>query len=226
MELRKIWWRPLFGLYVLVYLPWFFTLEHFITLDSPGIHIVNTALDDAIPFIEWFIIPYLLWFFYVVAACVFMVLKADSREFLQFALSLIIGMSSAMFICMIYPNGLTLRPEHVSDNLFGRLIKGLYATDTPTNVFPSIHVYNSIAVHIALHKCHALKNHKLTRLISLVLCVSICLSTLFLKQHSILDVCGAFVLIGILYMLIYLPDYRQMFKNMHSRQDRFNIASR
>lgn len=91
------------------------------------------------------------------ASCVIMVLKADNQEFIRFALSLIIGMSLCMVICMVYPNGLTLRPDTLPDNVFGRLVAGLYATDTPTNVFPSIHVYNSIAVHTALSKCKALK---------------------------------------------------------------------
>ena len=89
-----------------------------------------------------------------------MVLKADNKEFIRFALSLIIGMSVSMFICMIYPNGLTLRPDNIPDNIFGKLVAVLYATDTTTNVFPSIHVYNSIAVHTALSKCKALKEHK------------------------------------------------------------------
>lgn len=219
MKIFKKLWRPLCGLYVLIYLPWFFTLEHFITLDSPNMHILNTALDDAIPFIEWFIIPYILWFFYVVGACIFMLFKATDREFIRFAASLIIGMSTAMFICMIYPNGLTLRPEHISDSFFGKIIQGLYATDTSTNVFPSIHVYNSLAVHIALYKCQALKNRKWIRLSSLVLCILICLSTMFLKQHSIVDVIGGFALMGILYVLIYMTDYSRIFRKSHNNNE-------
>ena len=178
-------------------------------MDYPNLHIINGPLDDMIPFCEVFIIPYFLWFAYIVASCVIMVLKADNQEFIRFALSLIIGMSLCMVICMVYPNGLTLRPDTLPDNAFGRLVAGLYATDTPTNVFPSIHVYNSIAVHTALSKCKALKNHKGLLTGSLLLCILICMSTVFLKQHSLYDVGGAFVLMGVMYYVLYiLPERR------------------
>ena len=207
--LKKIWWRLLFASYALVYLPWFFFLESKITMYYPNLQIINTSLDDMIPFCEVFIIPYFLWFAYIVASCVIMVLKADNQEFIRFALSLIIGMSLCMVICMVYPNGLTLRPDTLPDNVFGRLVAGLYATDTPTNVFPSIHVYNSIAVHTALSKCKALKNHKGLLTGSLILCILICMSTVFLKQHSLYDVGGAFVLMGVMYYVLYiLPERR------------------
>ena len=114
-----------------------------------------------------------------------------------------------MVICMVSPNGLTLRPNTLPDNAFGRLVAGLYATDTPTNVFPSIHVYNSIAVHTALSKCKTLKNHKGLLTGSLILCILICMSTVFLKQHSLYDVGGAFVLMGVMYYVLYiLPERR------------------
>ncbi len=100
---------------------------------------------------------------YVVAACIYMYFKADNKEFIQFALSLIIGMSLSLTICMIYPNGLTLRPDYIPDNFCGKIINALYTIDTSTNVFPSIHVYNSLAVNFALLRCKALKGHIITK---------------------------------------------------------------
>ena len=80
---KKIWWRLLFALYAFIYLPWFFYLEHKITMDYPGIHILNGTIDSYIPFLEIFIIPYLLWFVYIAASCIYMVLKADNKEFIS-----------------------------------------------------------------------------------------------------------------------------------------------
>ena len=200
-------WRICFAAYIFIYLPWFSTLEKVINSDYPGLHIINIPFDNMIPFCEYFIIPYVLWFLYVVAACIYMYFKADNKEFIQFALSLIIGMSLSLTICMIYPNGLTLRPESTSDTILGKMVASLYKTDTPTNVFPSIHVYNSIAVHVALVKCTALKNHKPVKNASLILCILICMSTVFLKQHSLYDVAGGIILIGVIYHLLYaLPE--------------------
>ena len=199
---KKIWWRLLFALYAFIYLPWFFYLEHKITMDYPGIHILNGTIDSYIPFLEIFIIPYLLWFVYIAASCIYMVLKADNKEFIRFALSLIIGMSVSMFICMIYPNGLTLRPDNIPNNIFGKLVAVLYATDTTTNVFPSIHVYNSIGVHVAINKSDKIKSRFIKKA-SLILCILICLSTIFLKQHALIDVIGGCVMGRIVYVLMY-----------------------
>lgn len=70
-ELRKYkhaW--PL--LYVFIYMPWFILLEKYIPADFPGLHIMHCPLDDIIPFCEWFVIPYLLWFLYIPAIFVFL----------------------------------------------------------------------------------------------------------------------------------------------------------
>lgn len=214
MNITKKLWRPACGLYVFIYLPWFFWLENKITLDTPGIHILDNKVDKIIPFLEVFIIPYVLWFFYIASACVYMNFKATDREFIQLAVSLIAGMSIAMFICMLYPNGITLRPEHIPDNIFGKAVAKLYLTDTSTNVFPSIHCYNSMAVHIALSKCEAFKKHRVLKVLSLILCILICLSTMFLKQHSTVDFLGAIVLMSVMYVLLYAIDYKKVFKKI------------
>ena len=51
-------------LYFMIYLPWFGHLERTVTTHF---HVIHVALDDYIPFCEYFIIPYLLWFVYVFA---------------------------------------------------------------------------------------------------------------------------------------------------------------
>lgn len=188
------------------------TLEKIFNSDYPELHIINVPLDNVIPFCEFFIIPYMLWFFYVMGACIYMFLKGTDSEFLKFALSLVIGMSLALTICMIYPNGLTLRPDYIPDNFCGKIITILYSTDTSTNVFPSIHVYNSLAVNFALLKCKALKGHTVIKTLSTILCIAICLSTVFLKQHSVVDVLGGILLFILLYIFIYVIDYKKFKK--------------
>ena len=49
-------------LYFCIYFPWFHHLERTVTTHF---HVIHTALDDLIPFCEYFIVPYLLWFGYV-----------------------------------------------------------------------------------------------------------------------------------------------------------------
>ena len=48
--------------YALLYGPWFYYLETHVT---SGYHIIYSPIDDKIPFIEYFIVPYLLWFVFI-----------------------------------------------------------------------------------------------------------------------------------------------------------------
>ena len=107
MNFIKKHWRLMFGSYLLIYLPWFYLIEKNIDETHPNLHIMNNSIDAAIPFCKYFIIPYMLWFVYIAVSCFFMGYKATDREFVNFALSLIIGTSICFIICMIYPNGFT-----------------------------------------------------------------------------------------------------------------------
>ena len=197
-------WRLKYISYAFIYLPWFFLMEHIVTADYARLHIINTPLDDLIPFCEYFIIPYYMWFFYIVGSCIFMYFRSTDEEFRHFAWSIIIGMSASLVICFLYPSGLTLRPAAMPrDNIFTRLLGAIWLADTPTNVFPSIHVYVSLAIHVGLNKCLALQKHRMIRLLSLIVCTLICISTVFIKQHSFMDVLGAGVLMLVLYPCIY-----------------------
>ena len=83
------------------------------------------------------------------------------------------------------------------------MVQWLYTTDTSTNLFPSIHVYNSIAVNMAVWHSELLRNKRGIRIGSAVLMVSIILSTMFLKQHSVFDVVTGIALAVFMYTLVY-----------------------
>ena len=102
------------------------------------------------------------------------------------------GMTAFLIISTLYPNGQDLRPTTFArDNIFVDMVKHLYNGDTPTNIFPSIHVYNSIAVFLAVRNSEHLKKNHLIQWCSFSLTVLIRLSTLFLKQHTVVDLIGA-----------------------------------
>ena len=70
-------------------------------------------------------------------------------------------------------------------------------------MFPSIHVYNSIGTHIAIMKSEALRKHRMVRVGSGILMTAICLSTVFLKQHSVIDGVGSMVMAYVIYWVVY-----------------------
>lgn len=189
--------------YFFIYLAWFFALEKSVTTDYHPIHI---WLDDYIPFNEWFVIPYYLWFLYILVTVAFFFLTSK-EEFYKVAAFLFIGMTVCLIIYTIWPNGQNLRPDLTTigrDNIFIRIVKNLYSTDTSTNVCPSIHAFNSIGAHIAIHKSTTLKKYKWLQISSFVLMSAICLSTMFLKQHSAMDVIAAIGLSAVMYFFVYV----------------------
>ena len=98
-------------------------------------------------------------------------------------------MTIFLIVSTICPNGHYLRPTTFArDNIFVNMVRGLYAADTSTNLFPSIHVYNSIAVNAVVWRCEDFKQNNLIRYGSGILMISIILATMFLKQHSVFDV--------------------------------------
>lgn len=205
--------------YMVCYLAAFFIVEQY-TKDN--YHLIHTSLDAKIPFLEGFIIPYILWFPYVAGFVLYFIFM-DKENYWQLFWFLVSGMTIFIIVSFMYPNGLELRPETFErDNIFTRMIGGLYKTDTATNVLPSIHVYNSIGIQIAVMKSRPLKKHRVIQILSGILCVLIILSTMFIKQHSIVDVTSAFLLAAVTYVVIYvfLPRKKGNAEQMQNNESR------
>ena len=191
-------------LYGLIYMPWFMWLE---SRANMPYHVIHVRLDDMIPFVEYFIVPYLLWFVYVAAVFVYLFFKSR-KEFYQYCIFLFTGMTLFLIVSTLYPNGHLLRPNTFArNNIFTFAVQILYQADTATNIFPSLHVYNSIAAHRAVANSETLAGNRLIRGGSFVLMVSIILATMFLKQHSVLDVISGILLGLVMEQLVYRTDY-------------------
>ncbi len=193
-------------LYGLIYMPWFIWLESRANLPY---HVIHVRLDDLIPFSEVFIVPYLLWFVYVAAVFVYLFFQFDKKkEFYQYCIFLFTGMTLFLVVSTVYPNGHLLRPTSFErHNIFTFAVQMLYRTDTATNIFPSIHVFNSIAAHVAVAKNRKLGGNIWIRGGSFLLMVSIILATMFLKQHSVLDVIAGTLLGVLMEQLVYHTDF-------------------
>lgn len=116
-------------------------------------------------------------------------------------------MTISLLVCTLFPNGTDFRPAIDPDkNIFCYLVSKLWSIDPCINVFPSIHVYNSVGVHIAVCHSEELKKHPMIVRASGVLMVLICLATMFLKQHSVIDVVGALLMASVIYPIAYAPE--------------------
>ncbi len=187
-----------------IYLALFFLAEHLVT-DNYWVSFI--PLDNAIPFCEWFIIPYCVWYPFMFFMGLYL-LKNDHLGFKKFMSFIGLSFITSVLIFLIFPTGQNLRPEvFQNDNILTKIIASLYKSDTNTNVLPSLHVVGALAVPFAAQNNKNLKKPFILLLLYLV-AAAIIISTVFIKQHSVLD-----VFVAIPYSLIfYFLVYKLMFK--------------
>ncbi|MBQ2802677.1 MAG: phosphatase PAP2 family protein [Lachnospiraceae bacterium] len=207
-------------IYVIVYLTWFAYLEENVT----NYQVIHMAIDDYIPFCEIFVIPYFLWFGYIAITVLFLFFK-DKDSFYKSCIFLCTGMTIFLVISTLWPNGHHLRPAVMPrDNIFTQMIANLYQTDTATNLWPSIHTYNSLGAHFAIMNCKALEKKRGIRIGSLILAVSIILSTVLIKQHSVFDMLTAFVLAAVMYAVCYRYDLLVALRSIRNKKKAGAVA--
>lgn len=205
--------------YMPIYMIWFLLLEKHVVEDY---HIIEADVDSLIPFCEYFIIPYLLWFPFIAVSILFFIFR-DRTEYYRLCGVLITGMTVFLLVSTLFPNGVALRPSMSAlgrENPFINLVSVLHKADTSTNVCPSIHVYNSLAVCFGLCTSKHLTGKRLLKFGILSLTVLICMSTVFLKQHSVIDVIWAFVLIIVAIPVFYNPlmPWKKTYENTVTQQ--------
>ncbi len=170
-----------------VYLILFAIAEKLVVSDYWVSHL---PIDDQIPFCEWFIFPYVSWYMFLVVPGLILLFK-DPDGFRRYMTLIGIGFISTVAFCLLFPNGQNLRPAVMPrDNIATRLVSRIYAADTNTNVLPSVHVIGCYAVAYTAKKRLPAKKKRLFGPIA-ALAVLISVSTVFVKQHSVLDILAA-----------------------------------
>jgi membrane-associated phospholipid phosphatase len=175
------------GLYMFVFLAGFFILE--LIAPEPK-YIMHCALDDMIPFCEYFIIPYFLWYAWVP---VFMIwfMFTDRNSFLRLCFVMLGGATICLVIYAVWPNGLNLRQEITATNFCAQIVRLIRSIDPPCNVCPSIHVSSTVAVHLTVLGSRQFSRNRKMLTLSWLVTLLICVSTAFVKQHSVIDIiCG------------------------------------
>ncbi len=199
-HLKLLLFWPIYGLV-------FLSLERFIQLDY---HTIYTPFDDKIPFCEYFLFAYLFWFIFLIGMHLYLLLF-DVEGFRKFMWFTIITYSVTCLIYMVYPSQQELRPTvFLRDNVMTRFMAWFYNFDTNTNVCPSLHVIGSMAVLFAAWHTPRFANPP-WRIAFTLAAALISISTVFLKQHSILDIPPALLLSFLGYFIVYKwwPAYKR-----------------
>lgn len=201
-------------IYFVFYLPWYFGLQQ---RDISHFFDMYIGIDHLIPFVPAFIFPYIYWFLFVAGTLIFLFLY-DADEFYRAFSFLACGMTISLIIFTIFPTTFCHRPKVLTGNgieLFW--LHFIYGADKPTNVFPSIHVFNSIGCAIALIKSKRFENSKGMKIFAVGSAVLITLSTMFIKQHSFMDAIAASLIALILYQLIYKREHPRLRQWVYSK---------
>ncbi len=172
-------------------------------------YLMHSRLDDIIPFCEVFVIPYVGWYLLVLGSLLYFLLYSP-KSFVKLQVFIIITQIVAMSAYILFPSMQDLRPAEFSrDNIFTDIVGLLYRIDTNTNVCPSLHVGYSIAIASVW-----LKEKDVTRMMKkfvLVFVVLVCMSTVFIKQHSVWDVFAAIPMCLLAEVIIYKDYWKEKF---------------
>ena len=142
-------------------------------------------LDDVIPFCEWFLIPYVFWYFLIVFSLIYFLLY-HVESFRKLQTYIIITQVIAMAMYILFPTRQDLRPEFFPrQNILSEGVAFLYSIDTNTGVCPSLHVAYSLGIASVWLKEKT--THIVWKASVVVSAILICLSTVFIKQHSVVD---------------------------------------
>ncbi len=161
------------------------------TLHAPAL-----ALDRAIPLLPAWSLVYGCLYFFLIVLPVFVVRQDEQIRRTVFAY-LFIWITA--YVCfLLYPTSAPRPATILGDDFAVVSLRALYGADPPYNCFPSLHVAHSFVSALACFRIHRSVG------VFTLFCASLVgLSTLFTKQHYVLDVLAGIVLAAIAYALFF-----------------------
>ncbi|WP_096156522.1 phosphatase PAP2 family protein [Bacillus sp. FJAT-45066] len=160
---------------------------------------IPLPIDQEIPFITAFIIPYIIWYAFIFGYLVYFCFK-DTDVYVKTLITIVVG-ELICFVIYFFFQTTVPRPTIQGNGFFEMLVKYIYAHDRPVNCFPSIHVLTTYAIMLA--SFHIKNKHKWNTYFIHVMGSLIILSTLFIKQHVILDMVASMFLVAFIYGTVF-----------------------
>lgn len=151
---------------------------------------LTMELDSAVPFLPWTVVIYFGCFlFWAISYLIFARQDVPSACRFFAADFLAKAVCFLFFICLPTTN---IRPVVAGVTLWDDLMRLLYRIDAPVNLFPSIHCLVSWLCWIGVRRRRSIPGWY--RILSFVMAVAVCLSTLTTRQHVLLDVAGGILI--------------------------------
>jgi membrane-associated phospholipid phosphatase len=180
---RRLLWLAIILVVLALYLP--------INLLVKGGTQLQLPVDNLIPFFPPAITIYLFADIIFVLFPVLAAIKVKRGEFEAYAVSILFASLISYIIYVIAPTFIT-RPEITGNDIFSKAVAILYSADRSNNAAPSGHTYQSFICAIYLWRWSPG-----LRWLWITVTILILASTLFTKQHYILDLVAGLA-IGVL----------------------------
>jgi membrane-associated phospholipid phosphatase len=165
-------------------------------------HVMECTLDRRIPFLEIFIIPYLYWFVALIAMHLYTFFK-DPLTFRKLMRFIVLTQTTAVLIFIFFPTQQLMRPATFPrENILSDMVGWIYQIDTNTNVCPSLHVIGAVAVWFTSMHCKPFQKRG-WQIFFFTSTMLICASTVFIKQHSLIDVTVALCICAVAYPIAF-----------------------
>ena len=188
-------------LYLPVYLLLFFAVEKLVP-STCDYWVSYLPLDAYIPFCEFFVVFYCMWYPLLIATAIYLFVN-DDHSFRLYGWFIIIGFTGTLLFCLIFPNGQDLRPAELPrQNICTWILQMTWAADNNANVFPSVHVLGVVAAIAAMW--HSPKLKRVWQIVGTVWFVIIAASTLLVKQRAFIDLAAALVWGAVVYVIVYV----------------------
>lgn len=196
-----------FLIYIMLYLVVFYLIRF---IKPAKYYYPYTPFDFKIPYIRFFVVPYLSWLGWVPFISIY-TLFHNEHLYKKISHMMMISMTLYTIISLILPTALFLRPTFLNcKDIFCQLTVFLYGLTPETYVFPSLHVFHSlVAFYAILHGKGKLVQNRYFKVFGFIWTILICLSTVFVRQHSIIDMFGGIFLFITILQCFKIYDYKK-----------------
>ncbi|GAA0718762.1 phosphatase PAP2 family protein [Clostridium malenominatum] len=160
-----------------------------------GVYTIITEFDRNIPFLKEFIIPYIIWYPFIIFTLFYLCMK-NLKTYYRTLFSIILGLLLCYVTYYVFQTTVP-RPVLYGDDTFTKLTKVIYYFDKPFNCFPSIHVLTSYLMIKGIN----FEDNLLIKVFVYTVSSLIIISTLFVKQHVVLDLVSAILLGEVVFFL-------------------------
>ena len=171
----------------------------FVKLFQSNLHMIGNYIDDKIPFINWFIIPYYIWYL-LIFYLPYYFYKKDKNSLAKYLSCYVLSIIISSIIFIIYPTIVT-RPTVDSNNILNFLVNMVYMVDDPAiNCLPSMHC--AISMLFVLSTFTSRNVPKRMKIFILFISILIMISTVFTKQHVVIDIITGDIMMCLIYLYI------------------------